>query len=118
MHGLPQAGILASKLLQRNLAKYGYHRKTHTHCSWTHDTRSISSSLVVDDFRAKYVGREYAEHLMTCIKKNYNISSKWNGKAYCGLTLDWDYKHRTVDLYMPGYTKAALHKYQHPASAR
>jgi hypothetical protein len=38
---------------------------------------------------------------MVCIKKKYNISSYWNGSAYCGLTLDWDYKNRTVDLSMP-----------------
>jgi hypothetical protein len=55
---------------------------------------------------------------MPCIKKNYNISSDWNGTAYCGLTLDWYYKNRTVDLSMPGYIKAALHKYQNPAPAR
>jgi hypothetical protein len=72
----------------------------------------------VDDFGVKYVGREHAEHLMACIQKNYNISGDWNGRAYCGLTLDWDYKHRTVDLSMPGYIKAALHKYQHAAPAR
>jgi hypothetical protein len=54
---------------------------------------------------------------MACIKKNYNISS-WNGGAYCGLTLEWDYKKRTVDLSMPGYIKAALHKYQHAATSR
>jgi hypothetical protein len=51
-------------------------------------------------------------------QKNYNISSDWNGGAYCGLTLDWDYKKRTVDLSMPGYIKAALHKYQYRAPAR
>jgi hypothetical protein len=55
---------------------------------------------------------------MACIKKNYNISSDLNGTAYCGLALDWDYKNRTVDLSMPGYIKAALHKHQHPAPAR
>jgi hypothetical protein len=55
---------------------------------------------------------------MACIKKKYNISSDWNGRAYCGLTLDWDYTNRTVDLSMPGYIKAALHKYQHAAPAR
>jgi hypothetical protein len=76
MYGLPQAGILTNEMLQRNLAK--------------------------DDFGVKYVGREHAEHLMACIKKNYNISSDWNGTAYCGLTLDWDYNNRTVDLSMPG----------------
>jgi hypothetical protein len=118
MYGLPQAGILANELLQRNLAKDGYRPTTHTHGLRTHDTRPISFSLVVDDFGVKYVGREHAEHLMTCIKKNYNISSDWNGTAYCGLTLDWNYQDRTVDLSMPGYIKAALHKYQHPAPAR
>jgi hypothetical protein len=118
MYGLPQAGILANKLSQRNLAQDGYRPTQHAHSLWTHDTHPISFSLVVDDFGVKYVGREHAEHLMACIKKNYNISSDWNGLAYCGLTLDWDYTHRTVDLSMPGYIKAALHKYQHPAPAR
>jgi hypothetical protein len=118
MYRLPQAGILANELLQRNLAKDGYRPTTHTHGLWTHDTRPISFSLVVDDFGVKYVGREHAEHLMTCIKKNYNIASDWTGTAYCGLTLDWNYKNLTVDLSMPGYIKAALHKYQHPAPAR
>jgi hypothetical protein len=118
MYGLPQAGILANELLQRNLAKDGYRPTTHTQGLWTHDTRPIPFSLVVDDFGVKYVGREHAEHLMMCIKKNYNISSDWNGTAYCGLTLDWNYKNRTVNLSMPGYIKAALHKYQHPAPAR
>jgi hypothetical protein len=118
MYGLPQAGILANELLQRNLAKDGYRPTAHTHGLWKHETRPISFSLVVDDFGVKYVGREHAEHLMECIKNNYNISSDWNGSAYCGLTLDWDYKNRTVYLSMPGYIKAALHKYQHAAPAR
>jgi hypothetical protein len=78
---LPQAGILTNELLQRNLAKDGYRPITHTHGLWTHDTRPISFLLVVDDFRVKYVGREHAEILMTCIKKNYNISSDWNGTS-------------------------------------
>jgi hypothetical protein len=117
MYGLPQSGILANELLQRNLAKDGYRPKTHTHGLWMNDTLPVSLSLVVDDFGVKNVGREHAEHLMACIKKNYNISSDWNGTAYCGLTLDWDYKNRTVDLSMPGYIKATLHKYQHTSPA-
>jgi hypothetical protein len=118
MYGLPQVGILTNELLQRNLAKDGYRPTTHTDGLWTHDTRPISFSFVVDDFGVKYVGREHSEHLMTCIRKIYNISSDWNGSAYCGLTLDWDYNNRTVDLYLPIYIKAALHEYQHPAPAR
>jgi hypothetical protein len=110
MYGLPHAGILANELLKRNLAKDGYHQTTHKHGLWTHNTRPISFSLVVDDFGVKYIGRKHAEHLMACIRKNYNISSDCNGTAYCGLKLDWDYKNRTVDLSMPGYIKAALNK--------
>jgi hypothetical protein len=110
MYGLPQAGILTNELLQHNLAKHGYRPTQHTNGLWTHDTRPISFSLVVDDFGVKYVGREHAEHLMACIKKKYNISSDWNGTAYCGLTLEWDYKNQKVDLSMPGYIKAALNK--------
>jgi hypothetical protein len=90
----------------------------HTHGLWKHDTRPISFSLVVDNFGVKYIGREHAEHLMECINKNYNISSDWKGSAYCDLTLEWDYKNRTVDLYMPGYIKAALHEYQHADPTR
>jgi hypothetical protein len=60
LYGLPQAGILTNKLLQRNLAKDGYRPTQHTHGLWTHDSHPISLSLVVDDFRVKYVGREHA----------------------------------------------------------
>jgi hypothetical protein len=118
MYRLPQAGILTNELLQRNLAKDGYRPTQHTHGLWKHDTGPVSFSLLVDDFGVKYVGREHAEHLMACIKKNYNISSDWKGSAYCGLTLEWDYNSRTVDLSMSGYIKAALHRYQNAAPAR
>jgi hypothetical protein len=82
MYGLPQAGILTNELLQRNLAKDGYRPTQHTHGLCKLDTRPISFSLVVDDFGVKYVGREHAEYLMECIKKNYNISSDWKGSSY------------------------------------
>jgi hypothetical protein len=53
MYGLPQAGIIAQQLLQRNLAKHGYRPVRHTHGLWKHDTRPVSFSLVVDDFGVK-----------------------------------------------------------------
>jgi hypothetical protein len=56
---------------------------TNTTHTWPLDPRHSSHafSLVVDDFGVKYVGREHAEHLMACIRNNYNISSDWNGGA-------------------------------------
>jgi hypothetical protein len=118
MYGFPQAGLFAKELLHRNLAKDGYRSMQRTHGLWTHDTHPLSFSLVVDAFGVIYVGREHAERLMACINKKYNISSDWNGSAYCDLTLDWDYKNRTVDLFTSGYSKASLHKYQNAAPAR
>jgi hypothetical protein len=39
----------------------------------------------------------------------------WEGKLYCGITLDWDYGNRTVNLSMPAYVQeATLDKFQHP----
>jgi hypothetical protein len=61
VYGLPHTGILTNKLLQRNLAQDGYRPTTRTHGLWTHDTRPISLSLVVDDFGVTYIGREHAD---------------------------------------------------------
>jgi hypothetical protein len=58
MYGLPQAGILANELLQQSLAQDGYRPTRHTHGLWTHDTRPITFSLLVDNFGIKYVGQE------------------------------------------------------------
>ena len=56
MYGLPQAGIIAQQLLEKRLEKHGYHQSTATPGLWTHDTRPISFTLVVFNFRVKYVG--------------------------------------------------------------
>jgi hypothetical protein len=69
VYGLPQAGILANELLQRRLAQDGYRPTKHTHGLWTHDTRPITFSLVVDDFGIKYVGQEHTDHLKASIEK-------------------------------------------------
>jgi hypothetical protein len=68
MYGLPQAGILAHELFQRHLSQDGYRPTNHTHGLWTHDTRPITFSLVVEDFVVKYVGQEHADHLKSSIE--------------------------------------------------
>ena len=71
MYGLPQAGILAQKLLEKRLNEHGYFQSKTTPGLWTHKWRPICFTLVVDDFGVKYVGREHAEHLLKVIKDNY-----------------------------------------------
>jgi hypothetical protein len=74
--------------------------------------------LVVDDFGIKYVGKQHAQHLFTSLRENYKITEDWTGELYLGITLNWDYKKRTVDLSMPNYVSETLHKFQHPAPYR
>ena len=50
MYGLPQAGILANKLLKKRLANQGYYELPHTPGLWKHISRPIAFTLVVDDF--------------------------------------------------------------------
>jgi hypothetical protein len=52
------------------------------------------------------------------LEQHYTVSKDWTGGLYCGITLHWEYLHHHVDLSMPGYVTAMLHKYQHPPSKR
>jgi hypothetical protein len=107
MYGLPQAGIIAQQLLEKRLKAHGYHQSTITPGLWKHDTHPISFSLVVDDFRVKYVGEESAQHLLDTVQKYYKCSCDWEGERYCGLTIKWDYEGRKVHISMPGYPNKA-----------
>ena len=116
MYGLPQAGILANKLLKQRLAKYGYYEVAHTPGLWKHLSRPISFTLVVDDFGIKYVGKEHADHLLNALKQHYTLDIDWTGSLYCGIALKWDYHNKTVDISMPGYIKKVLQRFQHKCS--
>jgi hypothetical protein len=111
--GLPQAGILANKLLRRRLLPHGYYECPNTPGLWKHEWRPISFTLVVDDFGVKYVGEEHVQHLIRCIKETYEVTEDWTGDLYCGITLKWNYDERWLDISMPGYIKKLLLKYKH-----
>jgi hypothetical protein len=113
MYGLPQAGLIANKKLRKHLATwFGYIPTTHTPGLWKHTTCPTQFSLVIDDFGVKQVGKENAQRLINTIKNLYDITTYWDGTLYCGITLKWDYLARSVNLSMPGYIAAALHKFQ------
>jgi hypothetical protein len=114
MYGLPQSGILANQLLARRLDIHGYHQTKFTPGLWRHVTRPIQFTLVVDDFGVQYVGAEHVQHLIAALETDYTVSKYWTGSLYCGITLNWDYASKHVDLSMSGYIKDALHKFQYP----
>jgi hypothetical protein len=118
MYGLKQAGILANQRLQKHLATHGYFSAPRTPGLWKHATRDVHFSLVVNDFGVKYVGKENAQHLVDALASLYEVSTDWAGELYCGLHIQWNYPKRHVNISMPGYIEAALHKFQHPSPTR
>ena len=118
MYGLPQAGLLANKLLEKRLNEHGYHQSKLVPGLWKHEWRPIKSTLVADDFGVKYNGEEYALHLKKTLKIHYKFITDWTGKRYIGITIDWDYVKRQVRLSMPGYVSKALNQFQHSKPAK
>jgi hypothetical protein len=118
MYRLPQAGILANCLFATRLAPHGYQQTKTAPVLWAHDTLPVTFSLVVDAFGVKYEGMANANHLINSLEEHYTVSKYWTGGMYCGITLQWDYLHKHVDLSMPGYITSMLHTYQHPPAKR
>ena len=114
MYGLPQAGMLANKLLKRRLTKHRYYEVHHTPGYWRHVWQPIDFTLVVDDFGVGYEDNEHALHLLQTQRQYYEaVSVDWTGTLYCGITLKWDYLKWTCELSMPGYVQQALNKFQY-----
>ena len=118
MYGLKQAAILAYQQLKDHLAPHGYYPIPNTVGMWKHTSRPIQFCLCVDDFGVKYTRKEDAEHLLTTLQKKYTMTCDWTGKSYCGLTLDWNYQQKYVDISMPGYIEKLLKKLKHPQPPR
>ena len=116
--GLPQTGIIANKQLQFHLQTHGYYQVKHTHGLFRHHTRTITFTLVVDDFGIKYTCEADLEHLLAAIKSKYTTTVDLSGTLYCGLTLAWNYRQRHVDISMPGYIDRALTKFKHITASR
>ena len=113
MYGLPQACFLANKLLNKRLSKHGYFPVQYTPGLWKHTWRPVTFSLVVDDFGVKYTGKDHALHLINALKNDYKLELDWQGKTYCGITLDWNYSELWVEITMPGYIKKSRLKFQY-----
>ncbi|KAL7478502.1 hypothetical protein ACHAW6_004262, partial [Cyclotella cf. meneghiniana] len=113
MYGLPQAGLLANKLLTSHLDTHGYYQCQFTPGLWCHKWCPITFSLVVDDFCIKVVGITHAKHLAAVLQKYYTVSVDWTGDLFCGISLNWDYRGKTFNLSMPGYIDKTLKHFQH-----
>ena len=91
IYGLPQAGILANKLLKELNFNHMDTKKNTTHKLWTHTTQEIRFSLVVHDFGIQYVGKEHVYHLIHCLQTTYPIEINWINTIYCDMYIFFVY---------------------------
>ncbi len=118
-YGLPQAGILANKLLKKRLAIHGYYKQPHTPGLFRHESHPVWFNLAVDDFGIKYIGEDNLQHLHNALRKEtYDIVEDQVGDLYCGINLSWHYDKGYVDLSMPKYVMKQLARYAHPAPVK
>jgi hypothetical protein len=68
MYGLPQAGILANKLLKKRLAIHGYYEQPRTPGLFKHKSHPVWFSHAVDDFGIKYIGKDILQHLYDALR--------------------------------------------------
>ena len=113
MYRLRETGYIANVELKRVLGLEGYIPSKFTPGLFTHKTRDIAFSLVVDDFGVKYTKREDAEHLLKTIQHRYPVKADWDPTFYLGVTLEFNYEGRTCKMLMMGYVKQALIKSHH-----
>ena len=86
---------------------------------WKHSHRPVWFTLVVDDFGVKYIGKEHAEHLFRALKNYYNkVTIDWKGALYCGITLEWNYQEKWVNLSIPNYIDTLIRKFQYQPSKK
>ncbi len=119
MYGLPQAGILANKLLRQHLGRHGYFEVQHMPVLWMHISRPIWFNLCINNFRVKFIGNKNLRHFFAVLRtETYDIVEDWAGDLYCGINLEWNYAKRWVDIAIPIYAIKNLTRYNHPAPVK
>ena len=76
MYGLPQSGLLADEILEKRLNKRGYQQSKLVPGFWTHDSRPVQFTLVVENFGVKYLDEYHVIHLKNPIEENYTVTTE------------------------------------------
>jgi hypothetical protein len=114
MYGLPQAGILANKLLHQRLGHHGYFEVQHTPGLWKHVSRPIWFNLCTNNIGVEYISDKNLKHLFSALHTEmYKNVEDWAGNVYCGINLKWNYDKRWVDIDLTRYKHLPPLKPQH-----
>ena len=80
-----------------------------TPCLFKHATRDTTFSLVVDDFGVSYRNSTDAQHLITTLRKLYEITVQTYGETYLGMKIQFNKLRTAVTVSMPGYIQNRKH---------
>jgi len=73
-----------------------------------------SYALLHLDFGIKYTKEADLKHLLLqALKSRYTISVDKAAKIFVGMTLDWDYENKTIDISMPDCISSLLKNIQY-----
>ena len=71
---------------------------------------AVAVIVSCDTFVAINWGGGKNTHSVLC---KYKLTEDLTGSLYCGITLDWNYTDKYVDISMPRYIKKKLKQYDH-----
>ena len=77
VYGFKKSARLAYDNLIRNLKQEGYYPDNHCPNIWSHESRDTKFCLCVDDFSVKYSIKIDADHIITTLKKFYDMTIDW-----------------------------------------
>ena len=89
----------------KSIAPFGYYPPKRTLGLWNQNKRPNKFTVVVDDFRLKYLNKEYSQHLLNSIEANYAVKADYTGKNSLELTSNGITKKDEVRLSMKGYVE-------------
>ena len=118
LHGLPQAGRVASDHLIPHLTAARYKEAGRTPGLFCHTTNGTILVLVIDGFLVHYTSDTALQHLTSILKDHYTITIDAQATKFCVMTLEWNYGEGHVTLSMPGYVEKALQRFTHPTPTK
>ena len=96
--------------MKHYLEPFGYRPIKSTVSLLHYIIKSTKFYLCVDNFSIKFWSEEDADHLCNVIGANFRYTIDHEGKNYCDLQQDWNYKWGYIDILMPKSIPAALKK--------
>ena len=70
MYGLLHAGLLAQQFLEQQLESQGYSQSSFTPVFWKQNWIPITFTLLVKNFRVKYIGKQHAKKVIEVLKEH------------------------------------------------